>query len=57
MYRRQDNMSEDSMDRIGVLSSLSHHCAARIDALAAHLSENDIEHVESFIQGLSLIHI
>ena len=51
VYRRQDNMSEDSIDRIDVLSSLSHHCAARIDALAVHLSDNDIQHVESFIQG------
>ena len=44
-------MSEESMDRIGVLSSLSHHCAARIEALSLHLSDNNIQHIESLIQG------
>ncbi|MEC7142906.1 MAG: hypothetical protein VXW30_04930 [Candidatus Thermoplasmatota archaeon] len=44
-------MSKESIDRIGVLSSLSHHCAARIDSLSVHLSDSDIQHVDSFIQG------
>jgi|TARA_B100000459_G_scaffold141349_1_gene101085 hypothetical protein len=44
-------MSEDDTERIGVLSSLSHHCAARIDALSVHLSENNIQHVDSLIRG------
>ena len=39
------------MDRIGVLSSLSHHCAARIEALSLHLSDNNIQHIGSLIQG------
>lgn len=51
VYRRQDNMTEEGVDKIGVLSTLSHHCAARLDALSVHLSENNIENVDSFIEG------
>ena len=48
-------MSEVNTDRIGILSSLSHHCAARIDALSAHLSEYKIENVQSLIQGCQIL--
>ena len=44
-------MSEDDTERVGVLSSLSHHCAARIDALSVHVSENNIQHFDSLIRG------
>ena len=44
-------MSEEGIDKIGILSSLSHHCAARMEALSVHLSDSNIQHVESFIRG------
>ena len=48
-------MSEGNTDRIGILSSLSHHSAARIEALSPHLSEYTIENVQSFIQGCEVL--
>ena len=39
-------MNDERRDKIGVLSSLSHHCAARIDALSAHLTDYEISNVD-----------
>ena len=51
VYRRHDKMTEEGVHKIGVLSTLSHHCASRIDALSVHLSENSVENFDNFIEG------
>jgi len=49
--RRQFVMNEDSADQIGILSSLSHHCAARIDALSSQLTDYKITNIDDLLQG------
>jgi hypothetical protein len=44
-------MSDKGEDRIGVLSSLSHHCADRVERLSVHLKNHEISNVESLQQG------
>ena len=49
--RRQPTMNDGGRDKIGVLSSLSHHCAARIDSLSVHLTDYEISNVDEFLSG------
>ncbi len=49
--RRQFAMNEADADQIGILSSLSHHCAARIEALSPHLADYKITNIDDLLQG------